>query len=145
MPVIHHAHRPQRLDQRQLALIELGKFAVRLQKNVQLHQLVATFAVQQHPQILYRRAIARVIKIDEQRAITPQNIARMAIAVQTARLPVQMPVRLDRRDQVIRRLQEPLTLRCRQQLATGQRLTRAVRYSSIPIVGRSANKRSPPT
>ncbi|MNP56910.1 hypothetical protein D3C76_1516750 [compost metagenome] len=80
--------------------------------------------MQQHPQILYRRPVTRVIKINKQWAITPQNIARMAVTVQTPQLPILMPMLFDRLNQLVSRCKKAVTLRFGQQRAARQNLTR---------------------
>jgi hypothetical protein len=44
--------------------------------------LLGFVAIEQHPQILNRWPHTRIIEIDKQRAITPENITGMTIAMQ---------------------------------------------------------------
>ena len=48
-----------------------------------LHALLGFVAIEQHPQVLNRWPHTRIIEIDKQRAVTPENIPGVTIAMQT--------------------------------------------------------------
>ena len=76
--VMQLAHCTQRGHQGQFADVEVAHLLVAVEQGG--HRLVV---VGEHPQILHRRAHARVVEIDEMRAgVGPQHIAGMAVAVQ---------------------------------------------------------------
>src|SRR5215212_3622477 len=67
----------------QLAHIEIAEFAVAAQHYRELLFHRRSLPREQHPQILQRRTIARVIEIDEVRALrVPKHIAGVAVSVQ---------------------------------------------------------------
>jgi hypothetical protein len=77
------AQRAQGFDEVQLARLEFAETFISCQQVGQLPHHLAPFAREQHPQVLYGRAAAAVVEIDEVRAgIGPQDVADMAIAMQ---------------------------------------------------------------
>ena len=83
--MVDHSQRSQRLDQRELALIEIAELAVALQHRGHLAAHRIRAARQQHPQVLDRRAHHRVVEVNDVRPlaiVAPQDVAGVAIAVQ---------------------------------------------------------------
>ena len=84
--VVQHAQRAQRLDQAQLAPVEVHERLVAVEHVEQLARHRGAVAREQHPQVLHRRAGDGVVEVDEVRAgVGPQDVARMAVAVQAQR------------------------------------------------------------
>src|SRR4051812_18251779 len=78
------AKRAQRLEKRQLAAVELHELLVAREHVGEPARHPGAVARKQHPQILHRRAHARVVEVHEMRAIVrPQDVSGVAIAVKT--------------------------------------------------------------
>ena len=86
--VVNQPQRAQRFNQSQLAAIKLTKLFIAIDQRAKLLQALWAVTSQQHPQVLHGRAGACVVQVDKVWAGTgqalgcPQNIARVAVAVQ---------------------------------------------------------------
>ena len=84
--VVDHAQRAQRLDEAQLAPVEVHEGLVALEHGDELARHRRAVAREQHPQVLHRRAGDGVVEVDEVRAgVGPQDVAGVAVAVQAER------------------------------------------------------------
>ena len=99
--MVQHAQGAQGLDELQFAVVK-RKTPLALQQVLHLHRHLRRFAGQEHPQILHGRAGLAIIQVHEERAVTPQDVAHMAITVQADERngPPRCPGRLDRCHQV---------------------------------------------
>ena len=66
---MQQSQRAQRLDQMQLAPVEVVEPLVAVEDVAQLRLHGLAVAGQQHPQVLDRRTVARVVEIDEVRPV----------------------------------------------------------------------------
>ena len=88
---MNQAQRAQRLNQGQLAAVKFAELFVAVHQRAQLACALRALAREQHPQVLHRRAAARVVQVHKVRSGTrrafrrPQNIAGVAVAVQAQR------------------------------------------------------------
>jgi DNA-binding transcriptional LysR family regulator len=86
--VVDQAQRAQRLNQGQLAAVEFAELFVAINQCAQLPGALRAVTRKQHPQVLHRRAAARIVEVDKMRARAfhafggPQNVAGVAVAVQ---------------------------------------------------------------
>ena len=81
--IVHDPQAAQCLDQVQLARIKWAKLLISSQQRMQLRCLLLSIAGQEHPQILYRRAMARIVEIDDVQAFAiDEHVAGMKIRVQ---------------------------------------------------------------
>ena len=81
--VVQQAQRAQRFDEPELAVVEVGEILVAAQHVPQLHRHRVAVAGEQHPQVLHRRAGARIVEVDEVRSARgPEHVAGVAVAVQ---------------------------------------------------------------
>ena len=78
------AQRAQRLDQGELAAVEIAQGFIAVEQRAPLLGALPAVAADQHPQILHRAAHAGVVQIHEMRSLVgcPQNVARVAVAMQ---------------------------------------------------------------
>src|ERR1700716_3685279 len=84
--VVDEAQRTQRLDKVQLATVEFHELLVAGEHIGHAARHRGAVAGKQHPKVLRRGPHARIVEIDEMRAlIGPQDIADVAIAVQADR------------------------------------------------------------
>ena len=134
---MHQPQRAQRLDQRQLAPVEFTEFVVAIDQRAELLQLLGALAREQHPQILHRRAAARIVQIDKMRPGQrqafgrPENVAGVAVAVQAQLAHVAHAVKhaLGDGHRLVKRL-EPARLHVQRQItAIQQNLARVVAKS----------------
>ncbi len=88
----------QWLDQHQFAPVEFAELLVTIDQRTELALALLPVTGEQHPHVLYRRPGTCIVQIDKMRTRTgdsrnigrsPQDVARMAIAMQT-----QQPDRL---------------------------------------------------
>ena len=79
---MHDAQAAQRLDEMQLTGIEVAKSRVSLQQGGELRNLLRPIAGEEHPEVLYGRAAARVIEVDDVQLVAGnQHVARMEVPV----------------------------------------------------------------
>ena len=80
---MHDAQTPQCFDEMQLPGVEPAKRLVAVKYVVQLRGLLLTVTRQQHPEVLHRRAVTRVVEVhDVHHVVTDKDVARMEVAVQ---------------------------------------------------------------
>ena len=111
---MHQPQRAQGLDQRQLARGEIVEFVVAVHQFGQLAEPLVSLAGEHHPQILYRRAHAAVIQVDQiEGVVAGEDIARVTIAMQADRGEVGAgedildPLEQVPRHRLVRRQQAP--------------------------------------
>src|SRR5579859_2613459 len=84
--MMEHPQGAQRLDEPELAQIEVRELLVALEQLAPLALLLRRRHREHHPEVLHARAHEAVVEIDEGRPpFVPQEIAEMAIAVQADR------------------------------------------------------------
>jgi len=66
----------KRLDQRQLGAVELAELFVAIHQRAELAGALLPVAAEQHPQVLHRRAHARVVQVHKVRAGAAQQARR---------------------------------------------------------------------
>src|SRR4029077_6703217 len=80
--VMQHAQRPQRLDDDQLAELEVGELLISPEELLPLLLLLGGGSGKHHPQVLHPRPHGAIVQVDKQRTVlVPQQIPEMAIAM----------------------------------------------------------------
>ena len=103
--IMHDAQAAQRLDEMQLAGIEVAESSVPLEQGIELWNLLRPVSGEEHPEILHGRAAARVVKIDDMQLLAGnQHVAGMKVPVDAELRYVAGPIKrsLDTVDDVLR-------------------------------------------
>src|SRR5688572_24508304 len=85
--VVQHSQPAQRLENRELAVIEVGELRVATHERFPLGALFGGAAREEHPKILQRRSVDAIIEIDEDWPLCiPQQVSEVAVAVEPAEI-----------------------------------------------------------